>query len=118
MKPLVYIASPYTFPDPVANTRDACECWHRLWASGVVTPVCPLLSMLLHFHKPLSWEEWIEYDLEVLTRCDAVLRLPGESKGADREMEEAYRLNKDMFYSERDLLKWVEYGWKGLKGDS
>jgi hypothetical protein len=35
---------------------------------------------------PHDEDFWYKYDLIMLDKCDAILRLPGESKGADREM--------------------------------
>lgn len=35
----------------------------------------------------------------LLTKCDAVLRIPGESRGADLEMAKARELGKQIFYS-------------------
>ena len=85
-KPLVYIAGPYTLPDPVANTRRAVHFAERLFSEGKVTPVVPHLTMLWHFILPHSLEWWYRYDIELLAHCDALLRLPGESAGADREV--------------------------------
>lgn len=39
----------------------------------------------------------------VLERCDAVLRLPGESPGADREVHYAISLGKPVYYGLEEL---------------
>jgi len=106
-RPLVYIAGPYTNPDPVENTRIAGVCWHRLWASGVVAPICPHLSMYLDRLCGLPYEDWMSYDFEVMVRCDAVLRLPGESIGADRETDLAESMGIPVFRDEPDLITWA-----------
>jgi hypothetical protein len=105
VKPLVYIAGPYMNPYPVTNTRAACECWHRLWKSGVVAPIVPHLSMFLDFLNPMPWGEWLDYDLEVVARCDAVLRLPGASPGADKETAFAESRGIPVFTDEAALLE-------------
>ena len=83
-RPLIYIAGPYTFPDPVENTRTACRAGDAVWAAGGC-PVVPHLSMLWHVFSPADYQTWLDRDLGLLARCDAVLRLPGESAGADLE---------------------------------
>lgn len=85
MKPLVYIAGPYSKPDPVLNTRRAIDAGMRLWDTGKATPLIPHLSLLAHLVSPRPEETWYALDLEQLGRCDAVWRLPGESVGADAE---------------------------------
>ena len=88
---LVYIAGPYTHPDPVENTRKAIDAWQVLMDAGF-TPIVPHLSLFTHLVYPHPPEYWYEYDLRLLDRCDIMLRLPGESWGADREEEHAREL--------------------------
>ena len=81
----IYIAGPYTKGDPVVNTRKAIAAAEMVRAWGD-TPIVPHLTMLWHTVSPQEWEYWLKYDLELLSCCDALLRLPGESTGADREV--------------------------------
>jgi len=39
----------------------------------------------------------------LLERCDAVLRIPGESQGADRDVEIARRRGLPLFYTVEDV---------------
>lgn len=84
MKTLVYVAGPYTNPDPVLNTHVAIDAWAELSEAGYV-PFVPHLNLLIHLVHPRPEDFWYEYDLQFLARCDVLLRLPGESKGADVE---------------------------------
>ncbi len=86
--PLVYLAGPFTKPDPVENTHRMIQIADALWELGVV-PVVPHLTLFWHFLRPRSYQEWLDYDLQIMARCDAVLRVPGESQGADGEVAEA-----------------------------
>jgi hypothetical protein len=104
--PYVYIAGPYS-SDPVGNTRSAMAVWDHLRRAGVV-PFCPHWTMFQHFLTPSPYEDWLKFDLAWLARCDAVLRLPGASPGADREVAEARRLSLPVFYTVENLLKWAE----------
>lgn len=106
-KPLVYIASPYTSPDPVENTHKATVVGTRLVDAGIVTPFLPLLSMLWHAITPRPVEWWYAYDLEILARCDALLRLPGPSVGADKEVAEAQRLGIPVFDDINTMHAWA-----------
>jgi hypothetical protein len=45
----------------------------------------------------------LDYDLNWLAKCDAVLRLPGASSGADREVEYAQKLGIPVFYSIEEI---------------
>jgi hypothetical protein len=85
-KTFVYVAGPYTNGDPVLNTRNAIAVADRLHSMGYI-PVIPHLSMLWHTVSPKPYDWWLEYDFELMSLCDAVVRLPGESTGADRECE-------------------------------
>lgn len=82
----IYIAGPYTHPDPVVNTRRAIEAGEILRSMGFV-PFIPHLTHLWHLVKPHSIDYWYDFDIEWLKRCDGLIRLPGESVGADKEVE-------------------------------
>lgn len=87
---LLYIAAPYAHPDPVANTHAACQVASIIYADRQEwVPIVPHLTMLWHAIDPRPADHWYAYDLHVLRRCQGIVRLPGESAGADREMEEA-----------------------------
>lgn len=88
-KPLVYIAAPYTLPDPVTNTRRAITAGMALWNSGLAAVIIPHLSIVTHLLDPRDVSEWYRYDLDLVEHCDGLLRLPGPSCGADAELEHA-----------------------------
>ena len=45
-------------------------------------------------------------DLEWLEVCDCLVRIAGESIGADREVEYMRQLGKPVFYTIEELLNW------------
>lgn len=94
----VYIASPYTIGDQAKNVKRSMECANMLIDNGFV-PFIPLLSHFQHMVYPRSYDEWINYDLSWIESCDAVIRLKGESKGADLEVEHAKKLGIPVFIS-------------------
>lgn len=112
MKPLVYISGPFSSA-PTSNTNRACRIWDSMRCSGLVTPICPHWSLIQDTLRPISHKEWIDYDLEVVARCDAVLRLEGVSVGADQEVDFATHRGIPVFYTTRDL-----YEWAGLRSEA
>ncbi len=84
----VYIAGPYSKPDPCINTNAAMAAWDKLWECGYA-PFCPHWSHFQHTFHPRPYRDWLAYDMEYLRVCDVVVRLPGASSGADAEESEA-----------------------------
>lgn len=111
-RPLVYVAGPYTRPDPPMNTHEAIRVAEALQDSGKVTCVVPHLTLLWQAIQPhADVEYWYEYDLAMLARCDALYRLAGESSGADNEVAFALSRGIPVFDGSRRLeilLEWAE----------
>lgn len=100
----VYIASPYTIGDVAVNVRTQLEMANVLMNYGFA-PFAPLYSHFQHMAFPRPYTDWIKIDLEWVKVCDAVLRLEGESKGADGEVKFAQENNIPVFYTVWDLRK-------------
>lgn len=103
----VYIASPYTIGDRQENVNKSFEVAGQLIDLGFA-PFPPLFSHYIHEMKPRMYETWMALDYEWLNLCHCVLRLPGESKGADLEEKFARRQGKPVFYSIEELQKYIE----------
>jgi hypothetical protein len=86
-KQLVYVAGPYT-SNPNKCTNLAIDVGDWLAIDGYI-PVIPHLTHFWHKRIPHDWEFWMEMDSAVLEKCDMLVRIPGESKGADMEVEQA-----------------------------
>ncbi len=116
-RPWVYIASPYTRGDQALNTRFQMRIWDCLLDIGVC-PIAPLWSHFQHLHNPRPYRDWVEYDNQIIRRCDACLRLAAtdeqtgyrqhESNGADAEVRLFQRLGKPVFTSFADLMAWLD----------
>ena len=94
----VYVASPYSIGDQILNVRRQIEAGDRLLEMGH-TPFLPCLTHFRHYVSPKSYETWLEIDRRWIDCCDALLRLAGESKGADSEVEYARKLGIPVYYS-------------------
>lgn len=99
----IFIASPYTKPVPNHNTHKSIMFADDLIDHGF-TPFVPLLTHFWDTVSPHDYEEWLEYDKAWLERCDAVIRLDGESSGADREVVHAKSKGIPVVYSLQELL--------------
>lgn len=83
---LIYLAGPITKNNRNLNFYQACEAQIRLMRTGEYSCYNPMLSMANFENSNLSWDDWLDCDESWIRVSDLVLRLPGESKGADREV--------------------------------
>lgn len=98
----IYIASPYTIGNASVNVRRQIDAANELIDAGF----CPFVPLLSHFQNivyPRPYGDWILLDREWLTICDAVLRLPGESVGADDEVALARIRGIPVYFSIKEL---------------
>lgn len=94
----VFIAGPYTLGDVAMNVRRACSCAEEVRRRGHL-PFVPHLFHLWHLLSPHEYEYWTAMDDEWLAACDAIIRLPGKSPGADREIALARMLGIEIVES-------------------
>ena len=84
----IYISHPITLGDGCDNFYDCCKVQQLLMEAGYAV-LNPGLSMMHPNGKNIPWQRWIDSDLKWVEVADMVVRLPGESKGADVECEHA-----------------------------
>jgi hypothetical protein len=107
MRTLVYVSGPIT-QHPVSQeeaVRDAMAAGDILLDAGYA-PFIPHLTHFweVYFNNNRTWNDWMEIDRSVVPRCDALLRLPGKSDGADEEVCIAIDLGIPVFYTIGELL--------------
>ena len=98
----VYVAGPMTKGDYMQNVRAAVNAADDLRDRGFF-PFLPQMSTLWHYVYPRDYEDWMKQDFEWIRACHALLRIPGESSGADREIEHARKWGIPVFYTIEDL---------------
>jgi len=103
----IYIASPYRVGDVGQNVRAQMEVFDLLVGKEYV-PFAPLLFHFQHISFPLPEEVWLELDFEWVKACDGLLRLPGESKGADMEVEVAKAAGIPVFTTIKEIDKYFQ----------
>jgi hypothetical protein len=88
---VIYLAGPMSIGDTQAHVDRAVELYGYLVALGY-SVICPQLSHYAERQHGVKFAhgEWLAMDLELVKRCDLVVRLYGQSKGADMEMQCAY----------------------------
>jgi hypothetical protein len=109
-KPFIYIAGPITLGNPMHHTRKAVEFADILTNGGAVCHV-PHLSILWDTITPKHWDFWMDMDMEIILRCDALFRMSGESRGADLEVKHAQE-NRIPVFNEvygglPKITKWI-----------
>ena len=90
-KTRIYVAGPYTTGDVAMNVRKALDIVNYIADRGLV-PFWPHHSHFWHLIHPHPYEFWMELDFAWLPLCHAMVRIGGESSGADREVQYAYEL--------------------------
>lgn len=117
----VYVAGPISKGDLAENVRRATRAALALMRAGYA-PLCPHWSCyaggplvspsgtVYAVAEPLpagtSHGDWMGVDLPWVVVADAVLRLPGESAGADAEVREADRLGVPVFHGLDELDRY------------
>ena len=86
------------------HVRRAVEAGIELLVVGYA-PIIPHLSW--YADPQTKYREWYDADLEFVKRSDAVLRLPGESNGADREVALADEWAIPVYHSVAEVLAWL-----------
>ena len=95
---IIYISAPYSNGDISENIRRACFAGDEILRKGHI-PLVPHLTHLWHLISPKLWIDWLQIDFALLSTCDALLRLDGESEEADLEVAEAERLCIFIYHS-------------------
>jgi hypothetical protein len=111
----VYIAGPYgrrskASIDQITLNLNRAINMARLLIGRGYAPLVPHLYHFIHIGWSSTPDEdaWWEVCAAWIGSCDALLRLKGESVGADREVQKAIVMGVPVFYSVEGLLKWLE----------
>jgi len=131
--PMVYIAGPYSAPDPIQmfhNIKAGIRVFVSLLLRGSA-PFCPFLdfqALICELGKQIDIDRLYNYSLAMLTRADAVYLLDGweNSVGATREVELAKQLqittttelldftNSDNWPNRSLAMSLVPHAWRRL----
>ena len=102
----IYIAGPYTSGDTVQNVSEAIRAGDKIAKAGYY-PFIPHLTMFWHLICPHEYEFWLDQDMAWLLACDYLVRLPGSSSGADKEVIVAFKAGIPVFFNVEACLDWI-----------
>ena len=108
LRPRVYVAGPISHGDPGANCQRAIKVGFVLMDLGYA-PFVPHYSYFVDIESTQGkgrYEQWIAIDFSYISTCHALLRLPGPSGGADREVAFAHEIGVPVF----DSIKALQAG--------
>jgi hypothetical protein len=104
---IIYTAGPYrgdgwnaVFENIVRARTAARKLWLRGWAV-----ICPHANTLFMDGPEIPAVSFIEGDLEIIARCDAILMLPGweRSEGSRMEYSRATELRMPVYLSVEEV---------------
>lgn len=104
MRRIIYLAGPMALGNMSDNIAQAWAAAERLRDAGY-TPVVPQDNFFGSISgKRRSHDEWLDIDEPPVLASAAVLRLPGTSKGADKETSWARAAGIPVFHDIEHLL--------------
>jgi hypothetical protein len=103
MRKRVYISGPLTSSGNVLENLERAMSMARLLIDAGFAPFTPHLTFHIDPGEAYSHDVWMQIELPWVSAADAVLRLPGESTGADIECARARELGILIFNSIADL---------------
>lgn len=103
----IYISCPITLGNRNLNYFQAVDVEELLMMHNFA-PLNPAHTMVVPFawNGRFSETDWLERWFAWIETADAVLRLPGESCGANKECEYANSIGIPVVYSLPELLAW------------
>jgi hypothetical protein len=125
----VYLAGPITKGDLAHNINQATAAFVELARAGLA-PLCPhwscysgpalvrpetgsVFAYASAAPNDLRHDDWLAVDLTWVEAADVVLRLPGESTGADQECRHANARGIPVLSTVAQVVSWAEQTRRG-----
>lgn len=93
----VYLAGPMSSGDRFENITGAIRVARKMVQDGLA-PYVPQFDAYMFPGEDITWNGFLEWDMEWVAVSEAVYRLAGESKGADLECLKASERGIPVFY--------------------
>jgi len=106
VRKVIYISGPMAIGDKADTIRMAWQASETLRDAGFSTIVpqdnffCSIMA------RRRSHDEWLEIDEPLVLRSDALLRLPGKSDGADKEVRWAFANHIPVFHTVGEVIAY------------
>ena len=112
----IYVAGPYSNGSIVDNVDIATQYTSELVDMGYA-PFCPHLFHFVDFYSQKTWGTWMKIDLEFLSRCDVLIRIPGESPGADIEVATAIQSGIPVLNNLEEAEEFIKQAKEFIKNE-
>lgn len=100
----VYLATNYSRGVPDETFVKVIDAADRLRSEGH-TPFIPhTMTFMWAIRYQHAVDYWYQFDLQWVDKCDALIRIPGESTGADAEVAYAKRKGIPVFFGVQAFL--------------
>lgn len=103
MKVKCFISGPYSQGNINENVRNAMMTFDRLVDAGLA----PFIPHLYHYQdimSPRDYNTWLSLTIEWINVCNCLIRLPGDSAGADLEVEIAKQHGLRIYHHLHDCI--------------
>jgi len=101
---LVYVAGPYSKGSIGENIHFAVRAANALRREGYAV-IVPHSTIIEDIVSPHMYESWLYHALQLVTCCDVICRIVGESPGADVEVRLARKLGIPVYYNIEELIR-------------
>ena len=102
----VYVAGPmFSSGRLTHNVSEGLRMYHDLIDLDYF-PYLPHFGVHADIYRPRPESEWLALDKAYLSVCDALIRLPGFSRGADLEEQWCKEFGIPVFHSLEALEQW------------
>lgn len=108
MRKVIYIAGPMAKPPMDDNIRRAMSTGEALMRLGF-SFIMPQLCFYFAVHYPHSWKEWLELNKPLVLKSDGLIRLDGESEGADLEVSWATEAGIPVFRAVSEIERYFRH---------
>jgi hypothetical protein len=104
----IYVAGPICNGNVLENAVKGVEAGRSLLEAGF-SPYIPHLNLFYQFQvNDFQYEKMLAWDMDWLAKCDAMVRLPGYSPGADREQAFCRKNHIPVYFGMDDFFNNVK----------
>lgn len=107
-RPRIYVAGPYSSGIPDETMVRVINAAEVLTAAGWAPFIPHTMTFLWAVRHQHPVDFWYAFDNEWIRACDAIVRLPGPSTGADAECDFAGKLGVPVYYGLEEALAATE----------